>query len=185
MEKNPKKRILPSYEIKVISRGSELKKIGAKALMGYINPFIERREYLTLEKKVTLAEEREWLEGQAKLLDKKQLAKVYLFVEGKIAGSADIRKSALPSEAHNVSFGLTISRKWRRLGFGTLLMLRAIAEAKKRFSPKNMWLDRYGKNKIAARLYKKIGFREVARLKQYHSHYGKYEDKVFMEYRKR
>ena len=176
------KRTMPQYEIRIISRGSELKKIGAKALMDYFNPIIGEKARVKLQKKVTLAEERQYVLEQAKLLDKKLLAKAFLFVDGRIAGVSEIRKSAIPSESHNATLSIAISRKWRGFGFGELLLRRAIAEAKRRFAPKKMWLDTYGGNKIATRLYQKVGFVEIARLKDFHAHYGKYEDKVMMEY---
>lgn len=181
--KGREKTAMPPYKILIVSRGSQLKKIGARALMDYFNPIIGEKARVTLEKKVTLSEERKYVLEQAKLLDSKRLVKVFLFVQGSIAGISDIRKSALPSEGHNVSFGIAVSRKWRGFGLGELLLRRAIAEAKMRFSPKKMWLDRYSGNRIAARLYRKVGFAEVARLKGFHSHYGKCEDKVFMEYK--
>ena len=177
------KRTMPQYEIRIISRGAQLKKIGARALMDYFNPIIGQKARLLLQKKVTLRQEEKYVSEQAKLLDKGQLVKIFLFVGGKIAGASEIRKSALPSEAHNAVLSIAITPKWQGKGFGELLLRRAIAEAKERFTPKNIWLDRYGGNMIAGRLYEKVGFAEVARLKQYHSHYGKYEDKVFMEYR--
>ena len=177
------KRKMPQYEIRIISRGSQLKKIGAKALMEYFNPIIGQKAHVLLEKKVTLREEEKYVLEQAKLLDKGQLVKIMLFVDGKIAGVSEIRKSAIPSEAHNAVFSIAISPKWQGMGFGELLLRRAIAEARARFAPKKMWLDRYSGNKIAGKLYEKIGFVEVARLKGYHCHYGESGDKVFMEYR--
>ena len=177
-----RKRAMPQYEILVVSRGSQLKKIGAKALMDYFNPIIESRAHVLLQKKVTLRQEKKYVLEQAKLLDSKRLVKIFLFVEKQVAGVSEIRRSAIPSEAHNATFSIAITPKWQGRGFGELLLRRAIAEAKKRFSPKKMWLDRYSGNKIAARLYEKVGFVEVARLKNYHSHYGKLGDKVFMEF---
>ncbi|MFA5929512.1 MAG: N-acetyltransferase [Candidatus Micrarchaeia archaeon] len=149
--------------------------------MDYFNPIIESKAHVLLQKKVTLRQEKKYVLGQAKLLDRKHLVKIFLFVGGKVAGVSEIRRSALPSEAHNAVLSIAVSPKWQGLGFGELLLRRAISEAKARFSPKKMWLDRYGGNKVAARLYQKVGFVEVARLKGYHSHYGKPEDKVFME----
>jgi len=172
----------PPYRLLVVSRGSGLKKIGAKALMEYFNPIIGKKAHVLLQKKVTLAEEEKHVLEQAKLLEKKQLVKIFLFVGGKVAGVSEIRRSALPSEAHNAVFSIAVSPKWQGRGFGELLLRRAISEAKERFSPKRMWLDRYSGNKIAGKLYEKVGFVEVARLKGYHCHYGKYEDKIFMEY---
>jgi hypothetical protein len=42
-KKSGKKRALPQYKILVVSRGSQLRRIGAKALMDFINPFVDEK----------------------------------------------------------------------------------------------------------------------------------------------
>jgi RimJ/RimL family protein N-acetyltransferase len=183
MEKKPKKRIRPSYEIKVISRGLELEKIGARAFLEFINPFVKERAYLSVQKRVTLSQERQWLKKRAAEIDKGEQLGILLFVDGKLAGNCDVRKGALANQKHNVAFGLAVSRRWRGMGFGRMLLLRGIAEAKRRFKPHRMWIEHDSENKAAARLYKKVGFAQVARLKHYTSHFGKYTDNCIMEYK--
>jgi len=177
-----RKRTHPPYKILIVSQGRELRKIGAKALMEFINPFIDERAYLSLQKKVTLEEERKFVEESARALDLGNAVKVFLFVDGKVAGNCDVRKSSVQGEEGNVSFGLAVSREFRGFGFGELLLRKGIAVARKKFKPHRMWIDHVGGNKIAAQLYRKVGFVEVARLKEYHLHYGKRHDKVMMEY---
>ena len=178
-----KKHALPPYEIRIISRGSQLKKIGAKALMDFINPFIDERAYITLQKKVTLKYEKKWLnESAAPALDDGSVVKLYLFIDGRIAGNCDIRKATVQGEEGNVSFGLAVSKEFRGFGFDELLLRKGIALAKKKFKPHRMWVDFVDGNRAAPKLYKKVGFVEAARMKEYYRHYGKWHDKVTMEY---
>ena len=182
-----RKKAVPPLPCKIliVSRGSQLKKIGAKAFMDFINPFVDEKAYLSIQKKVTLKQENEWLAKKAEEIDKGEQLEVLLLVDGKIAGNCDAKKGMLSNQKHNVTFGLAVSRKWRGYGFGEMLLRRGIAIAKKKFKPHRMWIEHDSENKIAARLYEKVGFVEVARLRHYTMHFGRYTDNCIMEYRKR
>lgn len=183
-ERESKKSLpLPPYKILVVSRGRELKRIGAKAFMDFINPFVEEKAYLSIQKKVTLRQEGEWLGKKAEEIDRGEQVEVLLFVNGKLAGNCDARKGALPNQKHNVTFGLAVSREWRGHGFGEMLLRKGIEVARKKFKPHRMWIEHDSENKIAARLYRKVGFVQAARLKHYASHFGRYTDNCIMEYK--
>ncbi|MFA6214256.1 MAG: N-acetyltransferase [Candidatus Micrarchaeia archaeon] len=182
MGKKPQERIRPSYEIRIISRGSELKKIGARAFMDFINPFVDEKAYLSIQKKATLKEEGKWLKKKAGDIDSGDEILLLLFINGKLAGNCDARRGGLANQKHNAIFGLAVSKEWRGCGFGELLLRKGIAVAKKKLRPHRMWIEHDSENRIAARLYKKVGFVEVARLRHYTTHYGKYTDNCIMEY---
>jgi RimJ/RimL family protein N-acetyltransferase len=175
----------PAHEILTISQGSALRKIGADAFMEFINTFVDERAYLTIQEKATLKREMKWLEKTAREIDRGEKLALLLFVDGKIAGNCEVRRGEAPDQMHNVTFGIAIRKEFRGMGFGELLLQSGIEAARKRFRPRNMWVDHYAKNRVAAQLYRKVGFVEVARLREYHSHYGTYDDKVIMEYRKK
>ena len=175
----------PAHEILTISHGSDLRKIGADAFLEFINTFVDERAYLTIQEKATLSQERRWLEKTAREIDRGEKLALLLLVGGKIAGNCEVRRGETPDQMHNVTFGIAIRKEFRGVGFGELLLQCGIEAARKRFSPRNMWIDHYAKNRVAAQLYKKVGFVEVARLREYHLHYGAYDDKVLMEYRKK
>jgi RimJ/RimL family protein N-acetyltransferase len=177
------KRAMPQYEIRTISRGSEVRKIGAKAQMDYINRFVDEKAYISVQKKVTLDEEKAFVEKNAKAMDEGDLIRLALFVEGKYAGGCDIRKAAPLNMKHNVHFGLSVAKEWRGFGFGEMLLRKGIEVARKKFKAHKMWIEHDSENMVAARLYRKVGFVRVARLRDYCSHYGKYTDNCLMEYR--
>jgi RimJ/RimL family protein N-acetyltransferase len=176
-------RSRPQYEIRMVSRGFQLKKIGARAFADFINPFVKEKAYLSVQKKVTLPEERAWLKRTASEIDRRDLVRLLLFVDGMLAGTCDVRRGTIPNQRHNVSFGIAVLRKWRGLGFGEMLLLRGISEAKRRFKPHRMWIEHDSENKVAAQLYRKVGFVQVARLKHRTMHFGRYTDDCIMEYR--
>jgi ribosomal protein S18 acetylase RimI-like enzyme len=91
----------------------------------------------------------------------------------------------LANQKHNVNFGLAVSKKWRGYGFGEMLLRKGIKVAKKKLKPHKMWIEHDSENKIAARLYEKVGFAEVARLRHQTMHFGRYTDNCIMEYRKK
>jgi len=151
--------------------------------MEFINPIILERAYLSLQKQVTFSEEKQFIAARSKALGKKQEALIVLLDdEGNLCGNCNIRKGTLTGDAHNVEFGLAIAKQHRGKGFGRLLLQKAISFSKKRFKAKNIWISYVEGNNNARRLYEKSGFVEVARLRNYHLHYGKYRDKVMMEY---
>ena len=177
------KGAMPQYEIRIISHGSEVRKIGARAFMEFINPFVTEREYLSVQKKVTLKEQEKWMEKNSEALEEGELIRVALFVEKEYSGACDVRKAAPPNMKHNVHFGIAVSKQWRGYGFGEMLLRMGIEVARKRFGARKMWIEHDSENKVAARLYRKVGFAQVARLRGYCSHYGKYTDNCLMEYR--
>ena len=149
--------------------------------MEFINPFVDEKAYISIQKKVTLKKEKEYLEKSAKAIDEGEIIRIALFVEGKYAGACDLRKAAPPNMKHNVHFGIAVSRQWRGFGFGEMLLRKGIEVARKKFMARKMWIEHDSENQVAARLYRKVGFVQVARLKGYCSHYGKYTDNCLME----
>ncbi len=171
-------------EIRIITKGAELREIGAREFMEYINPFIREKAGILLDKEVDLKEEERWLERNAEALDAGNVLKVVLFVGGKLSGSCEARRGMLKAR-HNVSFGLSVSEEFRGRGYGERLLKRAIEEAEKRMNPHKMWIEYMEGNEAARRLYEKAGFVEAARLTEYVDHFGEWRDHVTMEYRKK
>ena len=174
---------LTMEEIRIITKGRDLKKIGAKTFREYISLFVKERASITLQKIPTLAQEKKWLDNLAKNIDDNKALTVLLFIDGKLAGTCAAHRPANDGEGINVNFGLSIAKQHRGKGFGEKLLRRAIAEAKKRFKPHNLWIEHVEGNAVARKLYEKVGFAEVGRLEDYVLHYGKYKDKILMHYK--
>ncbi|MBU0586341.1 GNAT family N-acetyltransferase [Candidatus Micrarchaeota archaeon] len=174
---------MPKYEIKIIKSGREFLKIGtAKEFMDYINPFVEDKTYILMENPISLKEEKQWFKNEIKSLDSGIVLKLILLADGKLAGISEGRKGTLKNK-YNVTFGLSVSKQHRGKGFGKKLLIRCIQESKKYFKPRKMWIEYISGNEVAKNLYESVGFVEVATLKEYVNHFGKWLDRVIMEYR--
>jgi RimJ/RimL family protein N-acetyltransferase len=116
-------------------------------------------------------------------LDGKKAIMLVLFDGGRIAGTCEIRKGVLQNAASNAHFGLAIAKQYRGKGYGELLLRKGIEIAKRKFNPHRMWIEHVEGNAPAARLYKKLGFYEIARQNEYINHFGKWRDHVLMQYK--
>lgn len=172
-------------KIQIITRSEDLEKIGAKTFKDYITPIVKEKASLTIQKPPTLAHEKAWLKTRARQIKDKKCLMVVLFIDNKLSGCAEARVPETDGESKNVHFGLSISKEYRGRGFGEKLLKIEIKESKKGFKPKNLWIEHVQNNIPARKLYQKLGFVEIARLKDYHCHYGKYKDKILMRYKRK
>lgn len=150
-----------------------------KQLADYINAFVLEKSFITVERPVSLREEKNWLEKNLKeIRGGRQLC---LVAEGscEIAGIAQAKKG-VGKERDVVELSLSVSQKFRGLGLGEALLRELIALARRKLRPRVIYLACFGSNKPAFALYKKLGFREVARLPKWFNHFGRLEDCVFM-----
>ncbi|MDO8436949.1 MAG: ribosomal protein S18-alanine N-acetyltransferase [Nitrosomonadaceae bacterium] len=81
-------------------------------------------------------------------------------------------------EAHLLT--LSIAAGWQRQGWGEKLLQQFIRIAREHHA-KTMFLDVRASNQAAARLYERIGFRHIARRKDYYPAMGGREDSLIME----
>ena len=81
-------------------------------------------------------------------------------------------------EAHLLT--LSIAAGWQRQGWGEKLLQQFIHIAREHHA-QSMFLDVRESNQAAARLYERIGFRHIARRKDYYPAMGGREDSLIME----
>jgi len=136
-----------------------------KKFQVFINSLIEEEAKILMNKKATLKEEKEFLEGMLKGLKNKN--RVYLVAEydDKIIGATSIELDRYRRN-HIGKFGITIINGYRGIGLGKHLMSEIIELAKKELSPKPkiIQLEVYTNNKPAINLYKKMGLKIVAKI---------------------
>lgn len=158
---------------------NDLKKI--KKFQDFINSFIEEEAKITMNKKLSLREEREWMKDVLKKL--KSRKGIYLFAEcdNKVVGTTFIRLGE-GRNGHVADFGITIRNGYRRIGLGKYLMAENLKSAKKELKPppKIIRLSVFPNNKPAIHLYKKFGFKRVARIPKQIEFQGKLIDEVVM-----
>ncbi len=131
----------------------------------HINSFIPEDAMLLMKKKKNRKEEIDWLKGRIK--EVKNHKTIYLIAESnnEIIGACHI---ALCRERkdHIGELGIAIKQGYRGFGLGKYLMQEVIKLAKTELksSPKIIELGVYECNKPAIALYKKMGFKPVAKI---------------------
>ena len=152
-----------------------------KKFQDYINDLVAEDAKLLNDKKSTLKDEMAFLERMFKGVKSKTM--VYLFAEcdDKIVAGASVKLNPMRKN-HIGEFGIAISDGYRGNGLGKYLMAEIIKLAKTNLKPipKMIQLMVYTNNKPAIALYKKMGFKIVAKLPKQMQWKGKLVDEFTM-----
>lgn len=164
--------------IRKLTKG-DLKNV--KKFQDFINSFVEEEAKILVNQKMSLKEEKKWLDGLLK--DIKNKKKVFLIAEhnSRIVGSAGV-ELGMWRKSHIGEFGITIRQGYREIGLGKYLMGEIIKSAKKELKPrpKIIRLTVYINNKPAIKLYEKHGFKKVAKIPKQIQYKGKLIDEIIM-----
>lgn len=160
-------------------KSKDLKK--AKEFQEYINSLIKEKAMILLCREKSLEEEKEWLNEKLKNVKNKIEVILVAEHEDRIVGISHI-KLRKEKENHVGEFGISIKKEFRGIGLGKKLMIEIIRLAKKELKPrpKILRLSVFAINKIAQNLYKKFGFKKVARIPKQIQHKGKFVDEIVM-----
>lgn len=147
----------------------------------FINSLVAEKAMILMRTKKTKKEELEWLKRE--LDDIKSGQKVVLVAEdnGRVIGSTRITLGK-EREDHIGTFGIAIKSGYRGIGLGKYLMAEIIKLAKKTFGKKLkiVMLNVFDGNKPAMSLYKKMGFKPVAKLPKRIQYKGKLISETIM-----
>jgi len=158
---------------------SDLKQV--KKFQDFINSVIKEDAKIFTDKRIPLKEEKEWLSNTLKNI--KKLKSVHLVAEYKniIVGSTGTNLKSGRSN-HIGDFGIIIRNGYRGMGLGESLAREVINLTKKELkpSPKILKLNVFTTNKPAINLYKKLGFKKVARVPDQNQYKGKLVDEYIM-----
>jgi RimJ/RimL family protein N-acetyltransferase len=153
----------------------------AKKFQDFINSLVLEEAKISINKEKTLKEEKQWLMEKIKAI--KNHKEVFLVAEcdNKIIGSTSIDLGRW-RESHVGNFGITIKKDYRGIGLGKYLICKILKLAKKELKPKPkiIRLGVFPDNKPAMGLYKKVGFKEVARIPKQIQYKGKLLGEVIM-----
>jgi len=67
-------------------------------------------------------------------------------------------------QSHVGEFGISVRKEYRGIGLGKYLMKTTLKLAKKRLKAKIIRLSVFENNRVAQNLYKKFGFKKVAKI---------------------
>lgn len=140
-------------------------KKNARKFLTFINNLIAEEAKILMNKKMSLKEEFEYLDKVIKGAKDKKSVHVIAEHGGKIIGNTSIELNPYRRN-HSAKFAIGISDGYRGIGLGTALMLEVIKLAKKEIKPKPkiIQLEVYSNNLPAINLYKKMGFKTVAKI---------------------
>ena len=152
-----------------------------KGLWKYINKLSREKTYIVYQgEKVSLKEEKDWLEKTLIRVKKGQEVDLSIFVGQQVIGMCGVRLGQ-KIKRHAGSLGLSIDKEYRGEGLGKLLMAETLKEAKKKLKGlKIVTLEVFKENEKAKNLYLKLGFKEYGYLPAGLIHKGKYTGEFFM-----
>lgn len=150
-----------------------------KPFLDFICELIDEDTYILMDTKPTLKEETIWFKDHLNAELKKQGISLTAWNQNKLIGICTVRKGKW-KDCSNVVIGIAILKKYRGQGLGERLLVSIIKLAKQKLKPKNIYLDVAEPNLPARSLYKKAGFKPIARLPDWILHKGKYCDKIIM-----
>lgn len=152
----------------------------AEEFTKFINSFVDEDAMIAMDKKISLKEEKEFLLNALKGFKKKNFVYMIAECDGKIAGSSRIVLGRGRGR-HVGVFGITIRKDYRGIGLGTKLMTEMIKFSKAYLKDlKIIELRVFEGNKVAMGLYKKMGFKKIAKLPKYRRLKGKFIDEYIM-----
>ncbi len=128
-------------------------------LRNYINTLSREKTFIIFQgEQVSLEEERKYLDSQLKAIIEDRAVQLLAFSEEILVGNTQINLQTKAIK-HIGVFGISLAKEFRGEGIGTLLMEKLIEEAKQHLKGlKIITLECFGNNKIAKKLYEKMGF---------------------------
>ncbi|MEM7826348.1 MAG: GNAT family N-acetyltransferase [Candidatus Aenigmatarchaeota archaeon] len=148
-------------------------------LLNFINSLIEEDTFISLTKKKTKIEEKKYLK---KILRSMKEGKGFWLValhENRIVAHGGVRVKDEGRSPHVGKIGLCVIKPYRNLGIGKRLFFHLV-EFGRKLGFKYLLLEVFASNKIALKLYKKFGFKQVAKIPNLLIHKGKYVDAIWM-----
>lgn len=101
--------------------------------------------------------------------------------DGLIIGNINLDEHPREMLKHTGSIGMSILAHWRNKGIGALLLESVFNWAKSTKQLELLWLQVFGTNTSAIKLYQKMGFQETGRqVNFFKNRIGEYEDSVTM-----
>jgi RimJ/RimL family protein N-acetyltransferase len=152
-----------------------------KEYMDFVNSLVDEEAKILMDKKIDLKTEKEFLKANVKAVQDKN--KIFLIArdENKIVANTSIELQK-HRKNHIGRFAIAIRDGYRGIGLGSYLMPELIKRAQKKLSPKPkmIQLEVLANNKPAIGLYKKVGFKQFAKLPKQIQHKGRLVDEFTM-----
>ena len=159
-----------------------MRKSDLKDLLKYANELSREKTFVLFQgEKVTLKQERRFVESHIRAMKQKAGISLLVFLDKELVGITEISSKKNSVLRHIGELGISVHRDARGKGIGLLLMRLIIQETKKRLPHiKILILNVFGENVIAQKLYKKVGFHKFGQLPKGVRHHGKFDSLIYM-----
>jgi RimJ/RimL family protein N-acetyltransferase len=147
-------------------------------LLHFINSLIEEDTFILTCKKRTIKEEKEYMRKILKSMKEGKGVWVVALHNEKIVAHGSVHVSGERSP-HVCELSISVLKPYRNLGIGKKL-IDLLINFGKTLNFKYIILGVFANNKIAIKLYKKFGFKQVARIPKIFLYKGKYVDDIWM-----
>lgn len=153
----------------------------ARDFQRFINSFVGEGAMLSVNKKKTLKDEREFLRDTLKAIRGRKKVMLLAEHEERIVGDVNVRLLA-GRYSHVAMLGIGIINGYRGMGLGSTLMEQIIELAKNQLKrrPKFLRLSVFKNNLPAIALYRKLGFKAVAEVPGQLRYKGKLVNEIIM-----
>ncbi|MFH1623104.1 MAG: GNAT family N-acetyltransferase [Candidatus Aenigmatarchaeota archaeon] len=162
----------------VLLRRPEMKDV--RQLMEYINAIIDEDAPISLTKKLTPKQEKAFVKNVMEGLRAGTIHFVLAELDGRIVGAANINAGS-GRHSHVGEYGISVAKDFRRLGVASAMTKYILGVSRRDKKLKVIMLRVYEFNNIAMPMYRKFGFRKVARLKRRVMYKGKLLDEFVMD----
>lgn len=152
-----------------------------KIMANYINAISKEKTFIRFQgESISLEEEKKYLEGQLKRIEKNESVHLLAFSQETLIGIAGLdMKDKIAS--HVGVFGISVAKGFRGKGIGKLLMETVLKEAEKNIPQlKIVSLGVFSNNTRAIALYRKLGFKKHGSLPKGVFYKGKYFNHNYM-----
>lgn len=163
---------------KIVFREPKISDI--KSCLEMINSLVDEKAYITVQKKMTLQEEKKYFKNMLKEIGEKTRVQLFIDIDGKVYGNAEVTLIDNNVRKHIGELGISLKKEARGKGLGEKLIRKIIEKAAKDLKVKIITLHVFTCNKVATNLYKKVGFKKFGTIKGGISYYGKLVDNNMM-----
>ncbi len=153
----------------------------AKRLQDFINSLVEEGAQILINERKSLKQEKKWIQEELIKIKGKKMVFLVAESDNKLISTTEIELGRW-RQVHVGNLGISIRKGYRGIGLGTYLMGKIIKLAEKELKPKPkiIRLSVFPTNKPAQELYRKMGFKKVAKIPKQIRYKGKLLDEIIM-----
>ena len=163
-----------------------IRKEDLSELVSFYNGLVEEKQqnpdselHTGFDRKLAIYEESEWLNQTLAAIEKGEMICIVAEVNGRIVANCGVTRGKYSDTHHHGSLGLTVSRAYRSVGIGHMMIEKLITESHQ-VGIKNLEVEFLSTNLGAKAAYEKAGFRETGRITGKVFRNGRYIDASIM-----